>query len=125
MKALEKDRSRRYETASGLAMDVERYLADEPVLACPPSAWYRFGKFAKRNRREVLIAGAGAAVAMMGVAGLAVSRALIAREQRITAGALDAKTDALQAEKRAREACGKTPTSTTSRWPTGTCRLTT
>ena len=38
MKALEKDRGRRYETASGLARDVERYLADEPVEACPPSA---------------------------------------------------------------------------------------
>src|SRR5262249_34555829 len=41
MKALEKDRNRRYETANGFAMDVQRYLADEPVLACPPSAWYR------------------------------------------------------------------------------------
>src|SRR5580698_707525 len=50
MKRLEKERSRRYETANGLAMDVERYLADEPVLACPPSALYRFRKFARRNR---------------------------------------------------------------------------
>src|SRR5262245_21788319 len=41
MKALEKDRNRRYETANGFAMDVQRYLADEPVLACPPSAGYR------------------------------------------------------------------------------------
>jgi len=50
MKALDKDRSRRYETANGLARDLERYLRDEPVLACPPSAWYRFRKFARRNR---------------------------------------------------------------------------
>ena len=42
MKALEKDRRRRYETASDFAADVMRYLADEPVEACPPSAWYRF-----------------------------------------------------------------------------------
>ena len=42
MKALEKDRNRRYETASGLAADVQRYLDDEPVQACPPSARYRF-----------------------------------------------------------------------------------
>src|SRR5262249_38346112 len=42
MKALEKDRDRRYETASAFAADIQRYLADEPVLACPPSAWYRF-----------------------------------------------------------------------------------
>src|SRR5262249_49167833 len=48
MKALEKDRSRRYETASAFAADVQRYLADEPVLACPPSAGYRFRKFARR-----------------------------------------------------------------------------
>jgi serine/threonine protein kinase len=50
MKALEKDRNRRYESASALAADVQRYLHDEPVLACPPSAWYRFGKFARRRK---------------------------------------------------------------------------
>jgi serine/threonine protein kinase/Flp pilus assembly protein TadD len=50
MKALEKDRSRRYETASALAMDVQHYLADEPVQACPPSAAYRLRKFARRNK---------------------------------------------------------------------------
>src|SRR5213078_4570005 len=42
MKALEKDRNRRYETANGFAMDVQRYLDDEAVQACPASAWYRF-----------------------------------------------------------------------------------
>src|SRR5207244_4209757 len=50
MKCLEKDRNRRYETASGFAGDVQRYLADEPVLACPPSAGYRLRKFARRNK---------------------------------------------------------------------------
>jgi serine/threonine protein kinase len=50
MKALEKDRNRRYETASNLAADVENYLHDEPVLACPPSTMYRFRKFARRNK---------------------------------------------------------------------------
>ena len=50
MKALEKDRSRRYETANGFAADVQRYLNDEPVQACPPSAWYRLRKFARRNK---------------------------------------------------------------------------
>ena len=49
MKCLEKDRSRRYETASGLAHDVERFLKDEPVEACPPSAGYRLRKFAQRT----------------------------------------------------------------------------
>src|SRR6201987_6440017 len=48
MKALEKDRGRRYETANGFARDVERYLADEPVEACPPSTGYRLRKFARK-----------------------------------------------------------------------------
>src|SRR5215470_2581456 len=56
MKALEKDRNRRYETAIAFAADVQRYLADEPVLACPPSAGYRLGKFLRRNRGPVLAA---------------------------------------------------------------------
>jgi serine/threonine protein kinase/Flp pilus assembly protein TadD len=56
MKALEKDRSRRYETANGLAMDLERYLTDEPVQACPPSARYRLRKFARRNRTALAMA---------------------------------------------------------------------
>ena len=50
MKALEKDRNRRYETANGFALDVQRYLRDEPVQACPPSAGYRFRKFLRRNK---------------------------------------------------------------------------
>src|SRR4029077_4265800 len=50
MKALEKDRNRRYETASAFAADVQRYLDDEPVQACPPSRWYRFRKFARRHK---------------------------------------------------------------------------
>src|SRR6478752_795797 len=50
MKCLEKDRNRRYETANGFAMDVQRYLADEPVRACPPTALYRCRKFARRNK---------------------------------------------------------------------------
>jgi eukaryotic-like serine/threonine-protein kinase len=58
MKALEKDRNRRYESASAFAADVQRYLHDEPVLACPPSAWYRFRKFARRNKAVLLTASA-------------------------------------------------------------------
>ncbi len=49
MKAIEKDRARRYETASALARDVQRHLADEPVQACPPSVPYRLVKFVRRN----------------------------------------------------------------------------
>jgi serine/threonine protein kinase/Tfp pilus assembly protein PilF len=54
MKALEKDRTRRYETASAFAADVEHYLRDEPVTACPPSAWYRWSKFARRHKGALL-----------------------------------------------------------------------
>src|SRR5262245_18896546 len=56
MKCLEKDRNRRYESASGLGMDLKRYLNDEPVLAGPPSTSYRFRKFVRRNRRAVFAA---------------------------------------------------------------------
>src|SRR5262249_22110384 len=50
MKCLEKDRTRRYESASGLATDIERYLEDEPVLARPPSNVYRLQKLFRRHR---------------------------------------------------------------------------
>ncbi len=56
MKALEKDRNRRYETANGFAADVQRYLADEPVLACPPSVGYRLRKFVQRNTKALATA---------------------------------------------------------------------
>jgi serine/threonine protein kinase len=56
MKALEKDRTRRYETADGLARDIERHLADEPVEAGPPSARYRLAKFARKHRAALATA---------------------------------------------------------------------
>src|SRR5439155_6152626 len=56
MKALEKDRSRRYETANGFAMDLQRFLADEPVQACPPSVGYRLRKLVRRNKGTVIAA---------------------------------------------------------------------
>jgi serine/threonine protein kinase len=65
MKAIEKDRNRRYETANGFAMDVQRYLADEPVLACPPSAGYRLRKFARRHKGGLAAAGLVLAVLML------------------------------------------------------------
>ncbi|HVK12031.1 MAG TPA: serine/threonine-protein kinase [Gemmataceae bacterium] len=57
MKALEKDRTRRYETATGLAADVQRYLGGDPVTAHPPSARYRLAKFVRRRRPQVIAAG--------------------------------------------------------------------
>ncbi|WP_020467389.1 serine/threonine protein kinase, partial [Singulisphaera acidiphila] len=68
MKCLEKDRGQRYETANGFAADLLRYLADETVQACPPSARYRFSKFARRNKRALATA-AVLAVAVLVVAG--------------------------------------------------------
>jgi eukaryotic-like serine/threonine-protein kinase len=68
MKALEKDRNRRYETANGFAMDVQRYLADEPVQACPPSAMYRFRKFARRNKAALVTAAVVVAALLAGTA---------------------------------------------------------
>ena len=56
MKTLEKDRNRRYETANGFAADVQRYLNDEPVKACPATAGYRFRKFARRNKGKLAVA---------------------------------------------------------------------
>jgi hypothetical protein len=69
MKCLEKDRGRRYETAKGLARDVERYLADEPVEACPPSAGYRFRKFVRRHKGPVLAASIILLLVFAGIAG--------------------------------------------------------
>jgi tetratricopeptide (TPR) repeat protein len=57
MKALEKDRNRRYESASALADDVQRYFEDVPVQARSPSAWYRLRKFSRRNKRGLVTAG--------------------------------------------------------------------
>ncbi len=71
MRALEKDRNRRYESASAFAADVQRYLGDEPVQACPPSTVYRLGKYLRRHRTGVLTAAAMlvAAVALAGSLG--------------------------------------------------------
>ncbi len=81
MKCLEKDRNRRYESASALAADVQRYLADEPVLACSPSAWYRVRKFARRNKAGVLTGFAGVLAGILGVIGLAVNNRMVTREK--------------------------------------------
>ena len=79
MKALEKDRNRRYETANGLAADLQRYLDDEPVQACPPSGWYRFGKFARRHKLGLSMAMMFVVAMLLGVSGLLMSTVLISR----------------------------------------------
>jgi serine/threonine protein kinase/tetratricopeptide (TPR) repeat protein len=91
MKALEKDRRRRYETANGLAMDIQRYLTSEPVVARPPSRLYRFQKLVHRNR---IIFAAGVAVAVALIIGLAISTRLFLLEKA-------ARQRAVAAEKQA------------------------
>jgi hypothetical protein len=78
MKALEKDRNRRYETANGLAMEVQRYLNNEPVIARPPSRVYRFQKLVQRNW-VVFVAVASVSFALL--AGLGVSSWLFLKER--------------------------------------------
>jgi WD40 repeat protein/serine/threonine protein kinase len=76
MKALDKDRSRRYATANGLARDIERYLQNEPVEACPPSTWYRLRKVAGKHRT---LLGAAAGFSLFLAAGVIVSTWLAVR----------------------------------------------
>ncbi len=70
MKCLEKDRNRRYETANAFAADLQRYLADETVQACPPSAGYRLRKFARRNKASLAMASLGLAFLVLLGSGL-------------------------------------------------------
>ena len=83
MKALEKDRSRRYETAAGLANDVQRYLHDEAVVACPPSSGYRFRKFARRNKAAIVTASLIALALICGMAGTSWQAIRARRAERI------------------------------------------
>lgn len=69
LKAMEKDRTRRYETASALALDVENHLNDEPVIARPPSTGYRIGKFMRRHKGGVVGAAAVLAALLLGIVG--------------------------------------------------------
>jgi hypothetical protein len=67
MKCLEKDRTRRYETANGLALDIQRHLNNEPVVARPPSALYRIEKLVRRNRLGFTAAALVALVLVLGI----------------------------------------------------------
>ena len=70
MKALEKERARRYQSAVGLANDIERYLRGDPVEACPQSVLYRLRKFARRNRGPVVAAGFVLLTLIVGIIGV-------------------------------------------------------
>jgi len=100
MKALEKDRARRYETANGFARDIQRYLADEAVDACPPSAGYRLRKFARKNRGALATA---ATIALLLVVGVAVSTWQAVRAIRAEQVAIEERNRACLSDQEARE----------------------
>ena len=95
LKCLEKDRGRRYQAASGLARDLEHYLADEPVEACPPTAGYRLRKFARKYRTPMLVAGAFVLLLALG--------AIVAAWQAVRATAAERSASASAAVARNRE----------------------
>ena len=97
LKALEKDRKRRYDTAAALRRDIEHFLHDEVVTATPPSAGYKFQKFARRNKGALV---AAAAVALALIAGTIVSTSQWSRAEK---SASRAETEA-EAAQRARDA---------------------
>ncbi|HEY2414122.1 MAG TPA: hypothetical protein VGI40_17890 [Pirellulaceae bacterium] len=112
MKSLEKDRSRRYESASAFASDIHRYLNDEPVLACPPTAMYRFEKFARKHKASLTTAAAIAVCLILGTtvsawqavrAKTAESQAT-ANEQKAVANEQKANENAAAAEQKEQEA---------------------
>jgi len=83
MKCLEKERSRRYDTANGLGMDIKRYLENEPVVASPPSAQYLLKKFIIRNKGAVILSTTVAVLTLAGLVGTSIGmrRATLARKQ--------------------------------------------
>jgi WD40 repeat protein/serine/threonine protein kinase len=105
MRCLEKDRTRRYETANGLARDVDRYLKDEPVEACPPTVGYKMRKFARKHKHLLATAAAFAAVLLLGVAGSG-WQAVRATQAEVAALANEqqANANAVQAELKEQEA---------------------
>jgi serine/threonine protein kinase len=103
MKALEKDRNRRYETTNGFARDIQRYLADEVVEARPPSRGYRLKKFVKRNKIQVIAASLVFVTLVGGVVGTSLGMTSARRAQKAEAkqrGIADSQRDkALAAER--------------------------
>jgi tetratricopeptide (TPR) repeat protein len=98
MRAMEKDRTRRYETANGLAMDIRRHMNDEPILAHPPRAAYKMAKFVRRHKAGFA---AGTAVACALVVGLVLATAGLVRARRAEAVAAKERDRASQEAKAA------------------------
>jgi serine/threonine protein kinase len=89
MKALEKDRTRRYETANGLARDIQRYLANEMVEARPPSTVYRLRKFASNHKMALATAAAIAVLLVAGIVGTTVGLIRAERQKQIAEAAAE------------------------------------
>ena len=89
LKCLEKDRNRRYETANGLARDIQRYLHDEPVQACPPSLRYRLGKFGRKHGKLLGTAAAFAVLLITLAVGATASAWRLGAEKAATSQQLD------------------------------------
>jgi WD40 repeat protein len=104
MKALEKDRTHRYETVNALARDIERHVEGEPVVACPASNAYRAGKFIRKHRVAVI---AGAAVTLALVVGLGLSTWLFIRERTAHNRALAAEREQSKLREEAQRAQNK------------------
>jgi serine/threonine protein kinase/tetratricopeptide (TPR) repeat protein len=102
MKALDKDRGRRYETANGFARDVQRYLAGEPVLAVLPSQWYRLRKFTRRNKGPVIAIGMVLLALLAGVVGTALGLIEAKRNERTADQERQKAEQAARAEAQAR-----------------------
>ena len=103
MKALEKDRTRRYASATDLAADLHRHLNHEPVVASPPSTSYRVAKFVRRNRGSVIVAGLVIVALIAGIAGTTWQAVVATRESDRADQARREAVDARDAESRQRK----------------------
>src|SRR5262245_35193681 len=107
MKCLEKDRSRRYETANGLARDIERYLRDEPVEVCPPSLRYRLGKTLRKHRGPAIAAAIVLVALLAGIVGTSLGLVRANAERRRAQAAEAAAIDHAKKAQKAAEAEAK------------------
>src|SRR5205823_5312732 len=120
MKCLEKDRNRRYETANGFAKDLQRYLADEPVQACPPSAGYRLRKLIRRNKGPMLAASLVFLALLVGIIGTTLGLFESKRQERLALAAQRNEAERADAEARqrrfARKAVDEMYTQVAEKW---------
>ncbi len=127
MKALEKDRNRRYETASAFAADVQRYLRDEPVLACRPSATYRLRKLLRRHKGPVLAVALVALALVGGIIGTTWGMIHATNAQADAVQSAHQKEEALKEKESAlalAQQSGPAPAASAGRWANGSAAST-